>query len=177
MIFWRRTFLRIPVICVLIGCLLPLYHTPGVADPYWRTSVGVFAPFDIPAGVNANAGWTVAVEYTFSAELEAGRQWSGVFRYAHYPLGGGQSINLYTPTLDLRQYLGSTRNGDSPEGWWIGGGLGMLFGDNTAGGHVWHFAYTTAVGYDARRLFIEARMVRGTKPGDHGFTASLGWKW
>jgi len=147
------------------------------STPYWRTSVGVFAPFDIPSGVQADAGVTVALEYTFSTELEAGRQWVGVFRYAHYPLGGGQSINLYIPTLELRQYLGSARNGDSLEGWRIGGGLGMLFGDNTAGGHVWHFAYTAAVGYDARRLFIEARIVRGTKPGDHGFTASLGWRW
>lgn len=102
---------------------------------------------------------------------------AGSFRFAHYPAGGGQKVDLFVPTLELRQYFGASRSDDLLKGWWIGIGPGMLFGKNSGGGSVWHFAYTAALGYDADRLFFEARMLRGTKPGDHGFIAAIGLRW
>jgi len=139
--------------------------------------VGLFAPLDIPDSVRSDAGVTVAVEYVLSTDSEGARQWSGIFRYSNYTLGGGQRIRLLSPTIELRQYLRSPKSVSPFGGWWIGGGLGTVFGDNSVGGHGWHFAYTVAAGYDSRRHFIEARLVRGTKRGDHGFTASLGLRW
>lgn len=176
-ITWRRTLLPALAACALTGCLSLVGHAQEAAAPRWRTSVGLFAPLDIPSSVRVDAGITVAFEFALSTEPRMARQWLGTFRYAHYTLGGGQDINLYTPTIELRQYLRPARSGRRLEGWWVSGGLGMMFGDNSAGEHVWHLAHTLAAGYDASSLFLEARMLRGTQSGDHGFIASLGWRW
>lgn len=176
-----RVWKRATLLTLAAGVMFAWLSLPCPAQerlgPDWRISTGVFAPFDIPSNVAADAGITLATEYAFSVDPEGARQWSGVFRYATYTLGGGQRIRLYSPTIELRQYLRSSAHVNPFDGWWIGSGLGMVFGDNSAGGHVWHFAYTVAAGYDFQSYFLEARMFRGTKRGDHGFIASIGLRW
>ncbi|HZP82733.1 MAG TPA: hypothetical protein VFB21_13920 [Chthonomonadaceae bacterium] len=135
-------------------------------DPRWRLSLGAFLPTDLPSGIDAREGYTLAI----GGEILSDKSGCllGSLRYSRYVATGGSNIGLLNPMLEYHWRIGEDRR------FYIGPGIGFIFGDNSNGGTTSSFAYSLAAGVNFSSFFIEASWRRGTRDGEHGVAAEAG---
>jgi len=161
--------IRLVAVALLLGLALPgKAQDEGSDGKKWTLTAGAFIPWDDTlCDVDTETGFTLALFHKVrETEKDA---ILGFFRYTRFDLANDQWVDLYSPMIEYRL--------TTPKPFYFSVAAGTVFGANNNGGHTWSAAYEVGAGWNVSSSFVlEARMIRGTKRGEHGFAISAGIK-
>ncbi len=167
-----RTTTVVVAVCALLCSLAPAYaggqgDDTSAPKPF-VISAGAFVATDVPVGEDADLGYSFALGAVLKTTPYG--DWMFSTRFSRYTLQDGPTITLWNPLIEYRAPIGADKK------LWISPGVGAVLGHASDGaGNTASFSYNLGIGYKVMdQVFVEARLARGTKRGEHGFIFSIG---
>ncbi len=146
----------------------PYYANWGVAS-LSHVSLGTFAPMDTPKGTSARAGYALSTGWAVATDT-----WQFVTRigYNQFSLrdqsnGVTRGMDQYNLMLELHSARGTN------DRMWLGPAVGLVHVRSGQSNHT-GLAYGLSTGLSSGRLFMEARLIRGTVKEANGAVFTVG---